>query len=132
MTRRLTLIDSSAFIETRRRPGCPVASAVRAAIADGRAAVCGVVAAELLTGCLSKSEYGEVELVLTGLAWLPLTDECWDRAAALGFNLRRSGVTVPLTEMPAAVAFTGRDMVGQLPVRRMPPVRAASETLMVP
>jgi len=98
MTRRLTLIDSSAFIETRRRPGCPVASAVRAAIADGRAAVCGVVAAELLTGCLSKSEYGEVELVLTGLAWLPLTDECWDRAAALGFNLRRSGVTVPLTD----------------------------------
>ena len=98
MTRRLTLIDSSALIETRRRPGCPIAAAVTAAIADGRAAVCHVVAAELLTGCLSNSEYREVELVLAGLEWLPVTDECWDRAAALGFNLRRAGVTVPLTD----------------------------------
>ena len=98
MTRRLTLIDSSALIETRRRPGGPVAAAVTAAIADGRAAICHVVAAELLSGCRSKSEYREIELVLGGLAWLPLTDECWTRAAALGFNLRRAGVTVPLTD----------------------------------
>ena len=90
MISRLTLVDSSAFIEFSRRPGC--------AIADGRAAVCHVVVAELLSGCRSKSEYREIELVLGGLAWLPLTDECWTRAAALGFNLRRSGITVPLTD----------------------------------
>ncbi|MEI6503090.1 MAG: PIN domain-containing protein [Armatimonadota bacterium] len=98
MTRRLTLIDSSALIETRRRPGCPVAVAVTAAIGDGRAAICHVVAAELLSGCRSKREYREFELVLGGLAWLPLTEECWARAAALGFNLRRAGLTVPLTD----------------------------------
>ena len=103
MNSRLALVDTSAFIEADRRPGCPIASAVVAAIANGRAAVCHVVAAELLTGCRSKPEYHEVELLLSGLAWLPVTDECWTRAAALGFNLRRSGLTVPLTDRLVAV-----------------------------
>lgn len=98
MTRRLTLVDSSAFIEADRHPGCAVAAAVVAAVADGRAATCNVVAAELLTGCRTLAEYHKTQLVLGGLAWLPLTDECWTRAAALGFNLRRAGLTVPLTD----------------------------------
>jgi len=41
--------------------------------------------------------------LLEGLEWLPLSDECWTRAAALGFNLRRSGITVPLTDRLVAV-----------------------------
>jgi len=98
MTRRLTLVDSSAFIEADRHPGCAIAAAVRAAVADGRAAVCQVVVAELLTGCRTLAEFRKTRLVLAGLAWLPLTDECWTRAAALGFNLRRAGATVPLTD----------------------------------
>ena len=98
MTRPLTLVDSSAFIEADRHPECAIAASVRAAIADGRAAVCNVVVAELLSGCRSRAEYRELELLLGGLAWLPLTEECWTRAAALGFNLRRSGITVPLTD----------------------------------
>jgi predicted nucleic acid-binding protein len=98
MTRRPVLVDSSAFIEADRRPECALASSVCAAIADGRAAVCNVTAAELLTGCRSKAEYREMELLLGALRWLPVTDECWTRAAALGFNLRRSGLTVPLTD----------------------------------
>jgi predicted nucleic acid-binding protein len=103
MDSRLVLVDSSAFIEADRCPGFPVAGAVVAAIADGRAAVCHVVAAELLTGCRSRSEYREMELLLSGLAWLPVTDECWARVAALGFNLRRKGITVPLPDRLVAV-----------------------------
>jgi len=103
MSSRLALVDTSAFIEADRRPGCPLAGAVVAAIANGRAAVCHVVAAELLTGCRSKSEYHEMELLLSGLTWLPVTDECWARVAALGFNLRRAGITVPLPDRLVAV-----------------------------
>jgi len=98
MTRHLTLLDSSAFIEADRHPGHPVAVATRAAIAEGRAAVCQVTAAEVLTGCRTKAEYHRMQSLLAGLAWLPVADECWARAAALGFNLRRAGVTVPLTD----------------------------------
>lgn len=98
MTRRLTLVDSSALREADRRPGGPVAVTVLAAIAGCRAAVCEVIAAELLTGCRTASEYREMPLMLAGLAWLPVTGECWTRAVALGFNLRRAGITVPLTD----------------------------------
>jgi predicted nucleic acid-binding protein len=95
---RLVLVDTSAFIEFSRDAGSSVAGAVDAALADGRAAVCQVVAAELLSGCRSTAEYQETALLLSSLEWLAVTDECWTRAAALGFNLRRSGLTVPLTD----------------------------------
>jgi len=103
MTRRLALVDTSAFIEFSRRAESDVAWAVDRALEEGAAAVCAVVAAELLTGCRSESEYHAMELLLGGLEWLPLTDECWVRAAALGFNLRRAGVTVPLADRLVAV-----------------------------
>ena len=98
MSRRLVLVDSSAFIEADRHPEGAVADGVVAAVRDGRAATCDVVVAELLTGCRTRAEYRKTQLVLGGLAWLALTEECWTRAAALGFNLRRSGITVPLTD----------------------------------
>jgi hypothetical protein len=98
MTRRLTLVDSSAFIDFSRRAPSPVADAVQAAVEQRRAAVCQVVAAELLTGCRTTAEYRSMQFFLASLPWLPLTDECWARAAALGFNLRRAGLTVPLTD----------------------------------
>lgn len=105
MTRSLVLVDSSAFIEADRHPEGVVAGGVVAAVRDGRAATCDVVVAELLTGCRTPAEYRKTQLVLGALAWLPLTEECWARAAALGFNLRRSGVTVPLTDrLVAAIA----------------------------
>ncbi len=113
MTSRLTLIDTSAFIEFSRQADTDVARAVDAALAEGRAAVCHVVLAELLTGCRSRSEYREIELQLAALVWLPLTDECWDRAAALGFNLRRAGLTVPLTDrlVVATARLHGADLL---------------------
>ncbi len=98
MTRRLVLVDSSAFIEADHHREGAVADSVVAAVRDGRAATCDVVVAELLTGCRTPAEYRKTRLVLGGLAWLPLTEECWTRAAAFGFNLRRSGITVPLTD----------------------------------
>lgn len=98
MTERLTLVDSSAFIEFSRSASTAAADAVDTALAEGHAAVCEVVAAELLTGCRTSAEYRRMELRLASLLWLPLTEECWARAAALGFNLRRAGLTVPLTD----------------------------------
>ena len=110
MSSRLTLLDSSAFIEFSRDAASGVADAVDAALAEGRAAVCNVVAAELLSGCRSQGEYREMELLLGGLEWLPVTDECWTRAAALGFNLRRAGITVPLTDRLVVVTARSHDV----------------------
>ena len=106
MSSPLTLVDTSAFIKFSRHANSGVADAVDGALADGRAAACEVVVAEVLSGCRSRREYREMGLLLSGLAWLSVTDECWRRAAVLGFNLRRSGLTVPLTDR--LVATTAR------------------------
>jgi predicted nucleic acid-binding protein len=99
MTSRLLLIDSSAFIEfSRRRGDAVIADRVQDAVAQKRAAVCSCVAAEVLSGCKSKAEWVKVMGTLAFFEWLDTTDECWLRAAALGFNLRRQGLTVPLTD----------------------------------
>lgn len=103
MSSRLTVVDSSAFIEFSRHAASDISEAVDATIDRGLAAVCDVIAAELLSGSRSRAEYREMELLLGGLEWLPITNECWTRAAALGFNLRRAGVTVPLTDRLVAV-----------------------------
>lgn len=103
MTSALTLVDSSAFVEFSRSADSAVARAVDRALAEDRAAVCEVVAAEVLTGCRTTAEYRRLELWLAAFSWLPVTEECWKRAAALGFNLRRAGLTVPLTDRLVAV-----------------------------
>ena len=126
MSDTLTLIDSSAFIEFSRAGGGGVADAVDSALAEGRAAVCSVVTCELLSGCRSRAEYRELELLFAGLEWLFVSQECWDRAAGLGYNLRRSGLTVPLTDRLVAVTArvhnasllhcdTHFDMIGDIP-----------------
>ncbi|MBU0608877.1 MAG: PIN domain-containing protein, partial [Armatimonadetes bacterium] len=98
MTKRLVLVDSSALIDFSRNAPSPIADAVQAVVEERRAAVCVVIAAEVLTGCRTAAEYRRMQLWLASVRWLPLTNECWSRAAALGFNLRRAGVTVPLTD----------------------------------
>lgn len=96
MARRMTLVDSSAFIGTDRRP-----------------ATCNVVVAELLAGYRTPAEYRKVQLALGELVWLPLTDECGARAAAFGFSLHRSGVTVPLVDrlLAATARVHGADLL---------------------
>ncbi len=126
MSSRLALLDTSAFIEFSRHASSTVAEAVDAALEEGRAAICEVVAAELLSGSRSRADYRQTERLLGGLEWLPVTEACWERAGALGFNLRRSGITVPLTDRLVAVVArvhnadlihcdTHFDMIGEAP-----------------
>jgi len=99
MTKPLLLVDSSAFIEfSRERGDARIADQVQDAIAQERAAVCSCIAAEVLSGCKSKAEWVQILGILRYCEWLDTTEESWLRAAALGFNLRRQGLTVPLTD----------------------------------
>jgi predicted nucleic acid-binding protein len=93
------LLDSSVLIAHQRPNSDPeVFCRVEEAILDRRAATCAVVVAEVLAGARTTREYAELMFSLSSLKWLETTDECWLRAAALGFNLRRQGLTVPLTD----------------------------------
>ena len=95
----LLLLDSSVLIAYRcLNPDPEVYRQVEECVTGNRAAVCAVVMAEVLSGARTRREYLELMFSMASLHWLDTTEECWLRAAALGFNLRRQGLTVPLTD----------------------------------
>ncbi len=100
----MTLADSSIVIESVRPFGC--ASAVKRvgdlATAE-RLAIWDVVMGEVLIGARTEREFLSIHDLLLGFESLPAPPDVWQRAARLGFDLRRKGVTVPLTDLAIAV-----------------------------
>jgi predicted nucleic acid-binding protein len=105
LTNEPVVVDTSYWIEYFNRPGMDRASAVEALIREDRAALAGVILAELLQGARTIEEFSELRSALAAVIWVVTTDESYARAGRLGFELRRRGVTVPTTDcVIAAVA----------------------------
>jgi predicted nucleic acid-binding protein len=98
------LVDTSCWIEFFNRPGAVVATAVEAMVRDNRAALTGVVLAELSQGARTESELSELHTALGALVWIEATRETYARAGRLAFELRRKGITVPITDCVIAAA----------------------------
>lgn len=73
-------------------------------IQDDRAALAGVVIAELLQGARAGEELSELREALAAIEWIPATPDVYARAGTLGFGLRRRGVAVPVTDCIIAAA----------------------------
>jgi len=94
------LIDTSAWILALRPDGPqPARQAVAHALAEGTAAITGIVQLELLSGAKTQREFRELQEDLNALTQLPTTDETWEAACRLAYALRRKGVTVPATDV---------------------------------
>jgi len=97
------LIDTSLWIEALRRSGSPAARrTVAQAVEPGMALVNGLIRAELLKGAKDEPEFRRLELLLEATTSLPLDERTWTRAARLGFDLRRAGVSVPTVDLAIA------------------------------
>ncbi|MHB9150619.1 MAG: type II toxin-antitoxin system VapC family toxin [Thermoleophilia bacterium] len=99
------LIDTSLWIEAFDRSGTPEARrVVRAVVEPGLALVNGLIMAELLRGARDRSDFERLELLLGATTSLALDRPTWERAARLGFDLRRAGVTVPTVDLIIAAS----------------------------
>lgn len=99
------LIDTSLWIEALDRSGAPDArGVVRAVVEPGLALVNGLIMAELLRGARDTSDFERLQLVLEATTDLALDRPTWKRAARLGFDLRRAGVTVPTVDLAIAAS----------------------------
>lgn len=99
------LIDTSLWIEAFGRSGSPDArDAVRAVVEPGLALVNGLIMAELLRGARDRSDFQRLELLLGATTSLALERPTWERAARLGFDLRRAGVNVPTVDLAIAAS----------------------------
>ncbi len=94
------LIDTSAWI-LALRPDGPTAARdeVGRLLATSQAVITGVVMLELLSGTRSEREYHELKEELAVLSQLELTPTLWARAFRLGYELRRSGLTLPTVDL---------------------------------
>ncbi len=99
------MIDTSLWIEALRRSGSATARRVVAqAVEPGIALVNGLILTELLKGPRDDGEFRRLELLLEATTCLPMDRSTWDRAARLGFDLRRAGVSVPTVDLAIAAS----------------------------
>ena len=103
------LIDTSAWIDALRPAGnAAVRDRVAAVIAAGRAVTTQVVVMELLVGARTEEQYRELQEDLSALRLVSVDATTWPQATQLGFELRRAGLSVPITDLLiAAVALAG-------------------------
>ena len=93
------IIDTSAWIESFR-PQCEKVfiDLVKDLILKGRVLVPGIIQTELLRGTKNKKEYDQLNDLLKGLEYLPVSDDFWAKLSRFSFRLFRKGATVPLTD----------------------------------
>ncbi len=93
------IIDSSAWIESFS-PKCDklLISAIKDLIMQGHVLLPGIIRTELLRGAKNKKEYKNLNDMLKGLAYLPVSEIFWEKLAEFSYSLLRKGINVPLTD----------------------------------
>ena len=99
MSKRLVLIDSSAWISHFTKQASAPARSMSDLLSGDRAAVNDVIRLELLTGARDEVQYAELDDVLRGLHPLELSGTVWRRAERLRFALRRGGHLIPVPDV---------------------------------
>ncbi len=93
------IVDTSAWIESfRPQSEKTFINLVKDLILKGRILVPGIIKTELLRGTKNKKEYNQLNDLLKGLEYLPVSDDFWEKLSLFSFRLFRKGVTVPLTD----------------------------------
>ncbi len=93
------IIDTSAWIESfRPQSEKAFINLVKDLILKGRILIPGIIKTELLRGTKNKKEYNQLNDLLKGLEYLPVSDDFWGNLSRFSFRLFRKGVTVPLTD----------------------------------
>jgi hypothetical protein len=102
------LVDTSTWVLALRKDGSPEAAAwLHEALAEEKVRMAPLVKVELLLGSRTKAHYDSLKKELDALPQLPPTDQIFERAAVMAFNLRRKGCTMPLIDvLIAACAVT--------------------------
>ena len=103
MTAPLVLVDTSAWVEFFNRPSGLHHAALADLLDADRAAITGVIAAELLRGCRAE-EMDELEESLAGVLRIELGFADWLEVGRDLAALRRRGLTASLTDASVAHA----------------------------
>ncbi|TAN40849.1 MAG: PIN domain nuclease [Nitrospirae bacterium] len=95
------LADTTVWIEYFR--GNAPESVLESLILDGKVWTCGPVLFELLQGVRSPKQKEAVKNAFEGLPYVEMSTALWEQAAEIYMSLRKSGITVPLSDLFIAV-----------------------------
>ncbi|MGH9366301.1 MAG: type II toxin-antitoxin system VapC family toxin [Thermoanaerobaculia bacterium] len=98
-----TLVDTSGWVAFLRGEEAAVRR-IGPLLADGRAAVTGPIAAEVLSGARSRRDFDILKSLLDGLDQLEEPASLWERVAELRFALARSGYQASLIDLTIALS----------------------------
>ena len=92
-------IDSSVWIPYFREGKSAYGELIDELVEDNRVHINGVVIAELLIGARSPAEVDRLSSALAGLKLIPSSRASFESAGRNGYELRKKGVSVPLTDV---------------------------------
>ena len=102
------IADTCVWIEFFRNPESELTLQLKELIKDRKVVMVGMVLAEILQGIRTKKEAGSVKDSLKRLPYLEMTRAAWEKAGELSRDLRRRGITIPLSDMIiASLAIVG-------------------------
>ena len=93
------LIDTCAWIDFFKSQTGSLGNQVAELIEVNQAAITGVVIAELLQGIKHENEGKRLQLLLKSIHYLSTEDSDWLQAGQLAQQLRKKGLTLPLTDV---------------------------------
>ena len=93
------LVDTSVWVEFLRGKKTAIKKRLEKLLDENRAAVSGIILAELLTGISSEKDQDFLEESFLGLPYLETTRDIFAMAGKMGAALRKKGITMPLSDM---------------------------------
>jgi len=105
MQTNLFLVDTSAWIlGLRKQPVPAIKERIDLLLADNCVVTVGIIKLELLGGTKTEREFRRLKSRLDALEQVETDTSLWEAAYDLAFTLRRSGLTVPYTDIVVAAA----------------------------
>jgi predicted nucleic acid-binding protein len=106
----LILVDTSIWVRALRSKRSSEAQELDRLIELDEVAITDMVAAEVLQGARTESDFQRLEDKLDALHFFHADEETWLRAARLSFDLKRRGLKTPLSDLVIAQVALDNDL----------------------
>jgi predicted nucleic acid-binding protein len=93
------LVDSTVWIEFLRGNNPEIIDFISPLVDEDRISYNGIILSELLVGSNNQKEFSFIRDNFSGFKYLETDIWIFEKASELGFNLRKSGISIPLTDL---------------------------------
>ena len=100
------LVDTSVWIDYFRKPDSGIGDKIVKHLKRGSISTCGIIVFEVLQGAADPEVFSFLEENLKGLHFLEASAETHFEAGKISYDLRKHGITLPLSDILIATLAT--------------------------